>query len=82
MYLQIKVIPRSPQTKFVELMADDTYKIRLKAVPEKGKANIELIKFLAKELNCDKGNILIISGHTDQRKLVKVPDESVIPWVK
>jgi uncharacterized protein len=73
-YLQIKVIPKSPKTEFIEKMADDTLKIRIAAPPEKGKANAELIKFLAKEFSCPKGQIKIISGQTDQRKLVRIPD--------
>ncbi len=48
-YLRIKVIPRSPKNEIVETMKDDsgeeTIKIRIKAPPEKGKANTELIKF-------------------------------------
>lgn len=82
MYLQIKVIPKSAQTKFVEIMADGTYKFRLKAAPEKGKANAELIKFLAKTCNIHKDDILIISGYTDQRKLVKIPNNTKLPWQK
>jgi len=80
MYLQIKVIPKSPQTKFVEKMDDETLRIRIKAAPERGRANKELIRFLASELGCQKDEILIISGQTDARKLVKVPDKSILPW--
>lgn len=79
MYIQVKVIPKSPKTEFIERMADDTLKIRISAAPEKGKANKELIKFLAKELGCKKDQIKIISGQTDQRKLVSLPDLT-LPW--
>ena len=56
-------------------MADDTLKIRLKAKPERGKANAELIKFLAAHFKVPKSEIKIISGHTDTRKLVKIPEK-------
>jgi len=80
MYLQIKVVPRSAHTEFVERMDDgETLKIRLKAVPEKGQANKELIRFLAETLNISKDKILIISGATDPRKLLKIPDLT-LPW--
>jgi hypothetical protein len=79
MYIQIKVIPKSRETAFVEKMDDDTYKIRVKAAPEKGKANDELIRFLSKTLNIRKDEILIISGHSDTRKLLKIPDTK-LPW--
>lgn len=75
-YLRIKVIPKSSKNEVTEIMKDEsgeeTIKIRIKAVPEKGKANAELIKFLSKELNVPKENISILSGKVDQLKLVKV----------
>ncbi len=80
MYIQVKVIPRSVQTEFVERMDDDTLKIRLKAIPEKGRANEELIRFLSKSLSIQRSEISIISGHTDTRKLLKVPDTTKLPW--
>lgn len=76
MYIAVKVIPKSPETLFVEQMADETYKIRLKAAPEKGKANEELIRYLSKACQIPKESIKIISGHTDTRKLLKVPDHT------
>jgi len=46
---KIKVIPNSSKNEIVEKMSDGTIKIKLKAPPIDGKANEELIKFLAKE---------------------------------
>ena len=40
--------------------------------PEKGKANLELIKKLAKHLNCPSSQIRIISGSKSRRKIVEV----------
>lgn len=71
-YLRVKVLPKSPKNEMVEIMDDDTIKIRIKAVPEKGKANKELIKFLAKELDLPKENVQIISGKSDPLKLIKI----------
>ncbi|MFA4814982.1 MAG: DUF167 domain-containing protein [Candidatus Gracilibacteria bacterium] len=63
-------------------MSDGTLKIRLKAVPEKGHANEELINFLVESLHLSKEDIEIISGFTDARKLVKIPNLTAIPWGK
>ncbi|PIR55283.1 hypothetical protein COU74_01630 [Candidatus Peregrinibacteria bacterium CG10_big_fil_rev_8_21_14_0_10_36_19] len=71
-YLRIKVIPKSSKNEVTEILDDDTIKIRIKAVPEKGKANEELIKFLSKELNIEKSRIKILSGKTEQLKLIKI----------
>ncbi len=43
-------------------------KIAVKAPPEKGKANQELIKFLSQRLEIPKGEISIISGLKSRRK--------------
>lgn len=80
MYIQIKVQPKSGETKFMEQMDDETYKIKLKAAPEKGRANKELTEFLSKELHIPKDAISIISGHASPRKLLKIPDNTTIPW--
>ncbi len=80
MYIQIKVIPKSRETAFMEKMDDETYKVRIKSAPEKGRANNELIEFLSVELKISKDSIKIISGHTDPRKLLKIPDNTEIPW--
>lgn len=70
--MRVKVIPKSSKTELVETMADGTLKIRVKAPPEKGKANKELIKFLAEHFGTRKESITIISGKTDHIKLIKI----------
>ncbi len=69
-YLKIKVLPNANQTKFRELMSDDTLKITIKAPPTDGKANQVLEKFLKKEFSASE--IKIISGQKDRIKLVKL----------
>jgi uncharacterized protein len=63
--LSVKVIPRAKKTEFVGYMEDGTLKIRLRAVPEDGKANMELLRFLEEET---EETWEIISGFTSQRK--------------
>ena len=69
--LNIKVIPKSSKTEMIE-EKDNFLKIKLKAVPEKGKANVELIKFLAKHFKTPKSNINIIKGETRRNKIVEI----------
>lgn len=71
-YLRIKVLPGMPETKLRLIMADETIKINIAAPPAKGKANLELIKFLAREFAINKNNVKIISGAGDRVKLVKI----------
>ncbi len=75
-YLRVKVIPKSAATEVSEILADGTIKIRLKAIPKRGKANTELIKFLAKELNISTEQISIIAGKSERIKLIKIKNES------
>ncbi|MGL6140503.1 MAG: DUF167 domain-containing protein, partial [Planktothrix sp.] len=42
--------------------------------PVEGKANQELIKFLAKHLGIPKSQIIIKSGLSSRHKFVEVPD--------
>lgn len=81
MYIRVKVTPKSTKTELIEITKENidgkevsTYRIRLKAAPEKGKANEELIKFLSKHFSVPKENFSIISGKTDRIKLIKITD--------
>ena len=57
LYLRIKASPRSSKTLIKTIMDDDTIKIDIAAPPVKGKANQELVKFLAKEFAVSKNNV-------------------------
>jgi uncharacterized protein len=71
-YLRIKAIPGAPKTEVKDVMADGTIKIAVAAAPEKGKANVALIKFLATEFAVPKNNVAIISGTGARIKLIKL----------
>lgn len=71
-YYRIKVIPRQAKTEFRGVMEDGTLKVSLNAAPEKGRANKELIKFLAAELGIEKKAIGISSGLTSRIKIVHI----------
>lgn len=70
LYLRVKVLPKSPANEIVEVMADGTYKIRVAAPAEGGKANKELIRFLKKALSATE--VVIVSGKTERIKLIRL----------
>lgn len=72
MILRVKVIPKSAKTEIVGTMPDGTVKIRVAAVPEKGKANAELIAFLAKHYGVNRGSVSILTGETSQVKQIRI----------
>jgi len=72
MMIRVKVIPNS-SNNHIELMEDGiTYKVKIKAVAERGKANKELIEFLAQHFKVEKSNISIKSGNQSQIKLIQL----------
>jgi len=72
--LPVRVIPRASRNEIVEILSDQTVKIRLKAPPVEGKANEELINFLSKVLDIPKSNFEIVGGKTGRDKLVSILD--------
>jgi uncharacterized protein YggU (UPF0235/DUF167 family) len=74
--LQIKAITKASSNKIGDSYLDANGKKWLKVyvtcVPENGKANIAIIKLLAKELNLPKSSFTIISGKTDSYKVIKI----------
>ncbi len=70
--LRVKVIPRSAANAIVGFLDEETLKIRVAAIPEKGKANIELKRFLAEEFKVSKDSVVIISGTGDPLKLIRI----------
>jgi len=69
---QVRVIPRSPATAWSGVMADGVFKLKLAAVPEKGKANEELIRFLAAAFGVHRRQVEIVSGASSHAKLVRI----------
>lgn len=73
--LKLKIISKANKTEFVSKMEDNTIKLAVASVPEKGKANSEIISFLSKEFNVGKQDIKIISGKTSTVKLIQIKKE-------
>lgn len=68
----VKVTPKSAKTEFVGYLADGTWRVRVAAAPEKGKANKELCAFLAEHLGVAKSKVRIVSGETSHLKRIHV----------
>jgi uncharacterized protein (TIGR00251 family) len=68
----VKVIPKSSKTEFVGYLPDGTWKVKVAAAPEKGKANKELCAFLAERLGVPQSRVEIVSGETGRLKRIRV----------
>lgn len=78
MHIKVKVITKSkaPKVLKVEHPLYD-YKVYVKAAPDKGKANTEVIGLLAKFFDVSKININILTGYTNNIKTVGIQNDVV-----
>lgn len=71
--INLFIKPNSKKQEAVNPTAEDEFLvICLRSVPQKNKANIELIKFLKKKVRNQLDQIQIISGHKNQIKKIKL----------
>jgi uncharacterized protein (TIGR00251 family) len=74
--VHLKVTPNASKNEICDIIFGDFGKkllrIRVKAVPDDGKANKELLKFLAKEWGIAQADMEIVSGKTARVKSVLV----------
>ncbi len=71
--LFIKVVPGAHTTQVMGLLGN-RLKIRIAAPPEKGKANKELVSFLARQLDVAKQHIAITFGDTIPEKNILITE--------
>ena len=69
--VEIKVMPSSGRLE-IKLDKNGVLKCWLKSAPEQGKANNELVKFLAKSLGVSQEKVSMISGQTSRNKRLKI----------
>ncbi len=69
--IKIRVVPNAPKSQCVGEYGD-AIKIKVAAQAMDGKANSELIKFLAKKLAIARNDIQICTGETSRDKLVEI----------
>lgn len=70
--LTIRAVPNASRSEVVGKMDDGALKVKLKAPPEGGRANKELIACLAKHYGVAKRDIHLLSGETSRNKRVDV----------
>lgn len=76
--LRLHVQTRATHTEFAGEHGD-RLKVRLNAPPIDGKANVELLAFLAKTFDVTKSSVLLVAGHASREKRVRVIRPNRIP---
>ena len=69
--LRVKVVPRAACSELAGWHGD-RLRIRIAAVPEGGRANAELVSFLAARLGVPKRSVVVSSGQTSTLKTVEI----------
>ena len=69
--LSLKVVPGSSRDDVVGWLGD-SLKVKVKAPPEKGRANEAVVALLADRLGIDASSITVVSGHGSPAKVVAV----------
>ena len=69
--LSLKVVPGSSRDEVVGWLGD-SLKVKVKAPPEKGRANEAVVVLLAERLGVDASSIALVSGHGSPAKIVAV----------
>lgn len=70
--LDLKIRPGAHRTRVRSILDDECIKLDIAAAPEQGKANAELLRFLAEEFGVSRERIEIVSGLTSGRKRVVI----------
>jgi uncharacterized protein (TIGR00251 family) len=76
--LSIRVQPRASQNEFAGVVGEQL-KVRLTAPPVDGKANLALLKFLAKCCDVPRGQVTLLSGDTGRNKRVRIDNPRQLP---
>src|SRR5271154_7239608 len=68
MDVRVKVIPKSSKTELAGYLPDGTWKVKIAAAPERGKANRALCDFIAEKLGVAKSKVRIVAGGKSRGK--------------
>jgi len=70
--LRVRVSPKSLKGEVVGWMDDGALKVRVVAAPEGGRANIELLRLVATELDIPVRNVMLAGGSGSTNKMLKI----------
>jgi len=70
--IELIVSSNKASTKIIEINNDGVIRMHVKSPPVEGKANTEIIHYLAKILGIPQNQISIIRGAGSKRKMIKI----------
>ena len=72
MTIRVKVIPKSASNEIVGKLEDGTWKVKVRAAPERGKANAAVCELIAGHFGIPKSRVTVESGQTSHLKQVRI----------
>jgi len=78
LYLDCSIQPRSKTDEIVGVVGD-RLKVRISAVPADGKANKQIVRFLAKLFHTKQAAVTIVSGQTSRHKRLCISKPLTVP---
>jgi uncharacterized protein (TIGR00251 family) len=80
--LVVRVTPNARRSEILGWGADEKGRpvllIKLAAPPVDGKANTELVRFMADCLSCSKSRVQLVRGEGSRQKVLDVPAECLV----
>lgn len=80
MLLAVKVTPNARKSEMTGWGADEQGRrvllVKLAAPAQEGKANKELVRFIAEVLDCAKSEVSLLRGDSSRTKVLEVPSEA------
>jgi uncharacterized protein (TIGR00251 family) len=70
--LKVKVIPNAGRSEIAGVRGGELL-LRLRAAPEKGEANRELLQLLARALSLPRAQVLLVRGQLSRHKVLRLP---------
>ena len=79
--LTVRVTPNARRSEILGWGADEKGRpvllLKLAAPPVDGKANTELVRFIAETLGCAKSSVQFVRGEGSRQKTLEVPTETL-----
>ena len=71
-HIAVKALPGASKTEFAGVK-DGRLRVRVAAAPDGGRANAEMISFVAKALGCPKREVVLVNGEKSRLKTLALP---------
>jgi uncharacterized protein (TIGR00251 family) len=75
---RLRVVPRATRTAFAGLHGD-RLKVRVAAPPVDGKANAELVAFMARAFGVPRARVRVVSGTGSRDKTIEIESPAELP---